>query len=72
MDEAGLLRLKALLAPKVLKIPGVSGLGIGEESLNVYIGVDDEQTRASVEAAVRAIGGEVPIHFIVSGPFKRT
>jgi hypothetical protein len=70
MTEAELLNAKQLLAPGVLKIPGVSGLGIGDGCLHVYLTRDDVAVRQVVEEAVQASGQNAPLKFLVSGPFS--
>ena len=66
MTEAELLNLKQLLAPGILKIPGVSGLGIGGGWLNVYLEADD----ARVREEVRRLAQDAPLQFVVTGPFR--
>jgi len=70
MEESQLLKLKQTLAPGMLAIPGVSGIGVGVEGLNVYIEKDDQAIRDQVERHVRAADPQVPIRFVVSGRFK--
>jgi hypothetical protein len=70
MEESQLLKLKEKLALGMLAIPGVSGIGIGIEGLNVYMEKDDETIRAQVERQIRSSDAHVPIRFVISGPFK--
>ena len=69
MTEAELLDLKRTLTPAILNIKGVSGLGVGDSRLNVYLERDDSAVRTQVESTVSALAGDIPIHFVVSGPF---
>ena len=70
MDEARLLELKQAVAPGVLSIPGVSGVGVGAGSLNVYLEHDDKMIRGLVERTIRAVDADVPIQFVATGPFR--
>jgi len=70
MTEAELVALKTKLAPAVLAIEGVSGLGVGEKSVNVYLERDDQELRTEVEHKVRALAGNAPLSFVVSGAFR--
>jgi len=70
MTEAELIAHKRTLAPAVLKIDGVSGLGIGAGSLKVYLERDDPGIRAEVEKTARGLTADVPLSFVVSGAFR--
>jgi len=70
MEESELLTLKQALAPGMLAIPGVTGIGIGSEGLNVYIEKNDEAIREQVVRKVRSADALVPIHFVISGRFS--
>jgi hypothetical protein len=70
MTEAELLELKQLLAPGILKVPGVSGWGIGNGRLSVYLESDNRQIREAVERTAGALAQGAPLEFVVTGPFR--
>ena len=66
-------RLKRLHSRSLMRMPGVSGVGIerddGEDaySLVVHLADDDEKTRAAVE---KAVAGQ-PVRIVKSGRFRK-
>jgi hypothetical protein len=70
VDETELLNLKRSLAPGLLALPGVSGVGIGDGTLRIYLAQDDAGVKEQVRKIVSASNKEVPIEFIASGEFR--
>jgi len=70
MTEAELIAHKRTLAPAVLQIDGVSGLGVGVGGLNVYLERDDPGIRAQVEKTAKGLTPDAPLSFVVSGAFR--
>ena len=67
--EADLKALKNRLAPRLLAIDGVTGLGTPGGVLVVYLENDSAALRREVDAALKAEG--VPeTHVVVTGGFK--
>ncbi len=67
LDDAALLAIKRRIVDDVMAIAGVSGVGIGEGRLHVYLDRNDPEAQA---AARRVIGADAPVEFIVSGEFR--
>jgi hypothetical protein len=63
--------LKRLLSPRVLAIPGVSGIGLPEGKLTVYLEVDDAKVRAAVDQVVAANAPEARPRYEVTGRFSK-
>jgi len=70
MEEEELMRLKDLITPGVLKIPGVTGVGVGVGKLNVYLELDDNRIRDEVQKTVQTMAQNTPIQFVITGPFR--
>ncbi len=67
--EADVKALKRRVAPRLLAIDGVTGLGTPGGVLVVYLENDSAALRSEVDAALRAEG--VPeTHVVVTGEFK--
>jgi hypothetical protein len=62
---------KHSLSPKLLGIPGVSGVGLREGVVAVYLESEDSVTRHAVQALVDAEQPGTPIGFYVSGAFRK-
>ena len=67
LDNDALLAIKRRIVNDVMAIAGVSGVGIGEGGLYVYLERDDPEAQA---AARRVIGSDAPVAVIVSGKFR--
>jgi hypothetical protein len=62
--------LKRRLSPLLLGIKGVSGLGVPNGRLTVYLESDDAAVRRRVESAIeKAAPGTAPA-FVVTGAFQ--
>ena len=64
------LELKKLLSRAVLSMPGVSGVGLPEQGLTVYLADGSADSRSRVQAAVLALKLPVAVHLEVTGPFR--
>jgi hypothetical protein len=69
-DDADLEKLKRSISPQILAIAGVSGIGVGENILRIYLERDDANARAAVEQLIRGKGSGVPIEFRVIGKLR--
>jgi hypothetical protein len=69
-DNADLQQLKRRLSPRVLRIPGVSGIGTGRGTLTVYLVDDSEAPRRAVEAVVQSEAGNTAVEYVVTGTFR--
>ena len=70
MGKADLRELKRALAPKLLSIPGITGVGLPGGNLAVYVEDDSERLRALVKSIVDSIAPGVQIEFHVTGVFR--
>lgn len=59
--------LKRRLSPKLLDIPGVSGVGVKNGRLAVYLDADDDAVRKKVRTVVGKAGEP---EFVVTGTFR--
>jgi hypothetical protein len=64
--------LKSQVSAALLKkVKGVSGVGLPAQGITIYLEEDTEEVRAAVAKAVEPLGLPVPIHWAVTGKFKR-
>lgn len=63
--------LKRRLSPLLLRIPGVSGVGIPGGTLTVYLTDDSAQVRDTVSAVLRREAPGAMVDYVVTGPFRR-
>ena len=72
--KAEVEELKRRHGRRLLRLPGVSGVGIerrnGEDDyvLVVHVDSDDKATRAAV---VKEVGAAAEVRFVKSGPFRK-
>lgn len=67
-----LLELKRRVSAALLgRVPGVSGVGLPEQGLTVYLEVDSPATQAAVIKELEPLSLTVPLHFAVTGKFVR-
>jgi hypothetical protein len=71
MNDEELLELKQRLAPGILSIPGVSGLGIQGGALAVYLEQESGPARAAVSNLLRRAAAAVSVEFVVTGAFGK-
>lgn len=61
--------LKRTVSSQVLAVPGVSGIGVGDDVLRIYLEKDAPTVREQVEHIVRAQADQVRIDFRLTGKF---
>jgi hypothetical protein len=62
--------VKQLVSPRLLEIPGVSGVGVPGDILTVYLERDSDQVRRKVRAVVNTVAPSADIAFSVTGRFR--
>lgn len=63
--------LKRLLAPTLLRVPGVAGIGLPGGRLTVYLESDSADVRHRVEEAVSRVAPQARIRYEVTGRFTK-
>ena len=61
--------MKRRLSPRLLGIPGVSGVGLSAGKLTVYLAQDSDQVRQKVADMVESDTPGTLITYVVSGTF---
>jgi len=69
MTQPSLTEVKRKVSSAVLKIPGVSGVGLPAQGLTIYLEKDSPEVRAAVNRALEALDVRAPVHWEVSGKF---
>lgn len=64
--------MKRRLAPRLLGVEGVTGVGVREGCLVVYLDSRREATLRRVAALIEAESPRTPFECVVTGPFRRT
>jgi len=77
LTEAKVKKLKRLVAPKLLALPSVSGVGIcdaetGGTALAVYVVKAGASLSKRIELTVQRFSSEVPVRVIAAGPFAKS
>ena len=67
---ADLREIKQRLSNRLMRIPGVSGVGLSAGRLTVYLERDAEPTRQEATALLRTEASGVPFDFVIAGVFK--
>jgi hypothetical protein len=62
--------LKRRVSPKLLQTRGVSGVGIREGVLTVYLTEDSDDVRRDAAATVEQEQPGAQVNFVVTGPFR--
>lgn len=70
MTTVNLSDVKRLASPRLLEIPGVSGVGLRGDRLTVYLDSDSRRLRKQVQAIVKSISPSAEVTFLVTGPFR--
>ncbi|HLN86098.1 MAG TPA: hypothetical protein VK200_06535 [Candidatus Limnocylindrales bacterium] len=70
MSKTDLVTVKKRVAPGLLNIAGVSGVGISGGTLTVYLEVDSNTVRQAVEQVVETEAANVPVTYVVTGKFR--
>ena len=65
-----LQQIKRRLSPRLLGIKGVSGLGLPNGRLTVYLAEDSEVVRRDVAAVLAAEAPDTPVAYVATGPFR--
>jgi hypothetical protein len=68
--DAELQELKRRLSPRLLGIPGVSGVGIPGGKLTVYLAEDTEAARREVARVLDSEASATPVTYVVTGTFR--
>lgn len=63
--------LKQKISPRILQVPGVSGIGIPKGHLTVYLEVDSDDVRETVRKVLDTISPESEVVFMVTGKFGK-
>ena len=63
--------LKQQISPRILQVPGVSGIGIPKGRLTVYLEVDSDDLREKVRRVVDSISPKSEVVFMVTGKFAK-
>lgn len=66
-----LAEVKRKLSDRLLKTPGVSGVGLRGDRVVVYLESDDAESRRSAERITRAVAPTTPVIFDVTGRFGK-
>jgi hypothetical protein len=63
--------VKRRVSEAVLKIPGVSGVGLPDQGLTIYLAAESPELRERVKRTLEPLNVSVPIHWQVTGEFRR-
>lgn len=63
--------LKQQISPRILQVPGVSGIGIPKGRLTVYLEVDSDDVRQKVRRVVDSVSPESEVMFMVTGKLTK-
>ncbi len=64
--------LKSQVSAALLKkVKGVTGVGLPEQGITIYLEEDTKEVRAEIAKAVGPLQLKVPIHYQVTGKFVR-
>lgn len=69
-ESADLREVKRRLSPLLLKIRGVSGLGIPGGRLTIYLVEDSEVVRKGVEAVLASEAPDTQVTYVVTGTLR--
>jgi len=70
MHRADLENLKKRLSAGLLNIGGVSGVGISQGTIAIYLETDSKTVRQEVEKLFAAEAENVPVTYVVTGKFR--
>jgi hypothetical protein len=59
---------KRLVSSELLRIKGVTGVGVSDEALNVYLVAENAATEKEVRDVMDRLAPGTPIRFVLSGP----
>jgi hypothetical protein len=63
--------LKRKISPQILRLPGVSGIGVPNGRLTVYLESDSEDIRERVREVLKTVSPEADVVFLVTGKFAK-
>jgi hypothetical protein len=63
--------LKRKLSPQILRVPGVSGIGIPKGRLTIYLEEDSDDVKKRVREVLKTVSPEADVVFMVTGKFTR-
>ncbi len=66
-----LQQVKQLLSPRVLRVPGVSGIGTPRGELTVYLENDSAKLKEEIMDVVKSVAPGQPCKFVVTGKFVK-
>jgi hypothetical protein len=70
MSSPDLKAVKRRVSQAVLKIPGVSGVGLPEDGLTIYLETDSPELRERVMRSMEPLNLSVPVHWQVTGRIR--
>jgi hypothetical protein len=71
MDAAKLSETKRRVSKALLDEPGVSGVGLRDHAIVIYLASDDAGLRSEAETKARAIAPRARFVFDVAGEFRK-
>ncbi|HEV2119396.1 MAG TPA: hypothetical protein VGS11_04740 [Candidatus Bathyarchaeia archaeon] len=63
--------LKRKVSSQILRLPGVSGIGIPKGRLTIYLEEDSDDVKNRVREVLKTVSPEADVVFIVTGKFSR-
>lgn len=69
-DSDAVLAAKRRLSSSLLAVAGVSGVGVSQGRLRIYLDRDTAEVRSEVSRLLARHAAAVPYEIEVSGPFK--
>jgi hypothetical protein len=63
--------LKRKVSPQILQLPGVSGIGVPNGRLTIYLESDSKDVRERVREVLRTVSPEADVVFLVTGKFAK-
>ena len=70
LSETELRSIKKRVAPQLLHIAGISGVGMSGGRLAVYLEGESDTVRQAVEQIVRNTAPGVPVTYVVTGKYR--
>lgn len=61
---------KRAVSVELLRIDGVTGVGVSDDSLNVYVAGDDAETKQRVQNVLNQLAPGIPVRFVITGRIK--
>ena len=72
MDADELAARKLRVSPKLLSLQGISGVGLREGHVAIYLETDTDDVRQRARSLVEALVPGTPIAFLVTGAFRKS